>query len=607
MKASQLFFDNLLETNPRTGMITFNHKRMVLVSVEALGLLRRDLINTLGIDRAKGFLMRYGWEWGKKDGESLTSMYKWKNRKELILAGPVLHTLEGVVTVEPDQIELNEDSLYFTGFWRNSFEAEEHIECHGHGSDEVCWILSGYASGYLTSTFGKDVIAYEEICVGKGDPYCQFTAKTVDQLEGKHKKYLSYYKAESLVSELDRAYRELNDINQNIVEADKFQQDLTDFLLEDRPLAETVEFVANSIQRSLVIDYYNRKIESAFSNDFDETVYNNWSDNFIYTEEKNNDISTFPIRANNINLGRLVVIGQKKMSQKDQLIINRALSVFTIQMYHDWKIARSLWKKKENFFEEIISNFDSGDFERFSHLFHFLPSNKNRVLSIKVEPAESRQDVMQCIKLNPANTNKDIFTNDDYIYIVLTNEEDRKPLDEATNMLSQLSKEFCNLKFYIGIGRESRDMATLKKSYEDSRSISDFIHLTNPASNIISIYEDVKSVMMFLKGTDQNELIDFYKKTIGELVDYDSSNQSNFLITLKTYLDNNGNLQQTADELHLSIAGLRYRLEKIEGLCDVDLKTGEGRFNCQLALQVYFAISINNSKNEDDDSLTLNA
>ncbi|MFS0643640.1 XylR N-terminal domain-containing protein [Siminovitchia sp. 179-K 8D1 HS] len=595
MKASQLLFDNLIETDPRTGIITFNQKRSVLVSVEALGLLRRDLINTLGMDRAKGFLMRYGWEWGKKDGETVASMYNWKNPKELMLAGPVLHTLEGVVTVEPDTLEITESSIHFTGFWRNSFEAEEHIEYYGVNNDHICWILVGYASGYLTSTFGKDVIAYEECCVGKGDAHCRFAAKTVEQLEEKHKAYLNYYKAESLVSELDRAYQELNNINQTIIESDKIHEELTNYLLEDRGLAETVQYVAQVLNRSLVIDYYNKKIESAFLNERDEAIYNNWADRFIYTEERHHDIATFPVRANNVNLGRLVVIGHEKMTQKDQLVINRARSIFTVQMYHDWKITRSLWKKKENFFEEILHHSNAG-YEKFSHLFHFLPNNPNRIISIKVEPAEKRQDIMQFLKLHPVYSKNDFFSNDEFIIMILTNEDIHKILDISSNLLGCLRSQFANVRFYIGVGRESKNLASLRKSYEDARSISNFIHLTSPSDSLISLYEDLESIMMFLKGTNQIELIEFYRKTIGELVEYDKANESNFLITLKTYLDHNGNLQQTADKLHLSIAGLRYRLDRITALCDVDLKTGEGRFNCQLALQIYYAMMINGKK-----------
>src|SRR5699024_8791029 len=97
-------------------------------------------------------------------------------------------------------------------------------------------------------------------------------------------------------------------------------------------------------------------IESAFINEYDQKSYRNWTDRFIYNEEKQNNIRTFPIRANNINLGRLVVISREKPTKRDELIINRALGTFTVQMHHQWKITQSLWQKKEDFFEEMLNN-----------------------------------------------------------------------------------------------------------------------------------------------------------------------------------------------------------------------------------------------------------
>ncbi|MDQ7861067.1 XylR N-terminal domain-containing protein [Peribacillus frigoritolerans] len=118
MKANQLLLQNLIDINPRTGVIKLHDKRMALISVEALGILRNDLINTLGKERAKGFLMRYGWACGKRAAESLKENYEWGSTKELMLSGTAMHTFEGIVTVEPDILEINGDHLYFTGYWK---------------------------------------------------------------------------------------------------------------------------------------------------------------------------------------------------------------------------------------------------------------------------------------------------------------------------------------------------------------------------------------------------------------------------------------------------------------------------------------------------------
>src|SRR5699024_3263398 len=137
--------------------------------------------------------------------------------------------LLGVVIAEPDQIEIDDDYLYFSGIWKNSYEASGHIEHYGHSEATGCWTLVGYASGYLTKTLGKDVLAYESECVGRVDSTCRFVAQTLVFIDRQDqaKSMMSYYKAESIATELDRAQKELQEINQNIIESDKVHQKLT--------------------------------------------------------------------------------------------------------------------------------------------------------------------------------------------------------------------------------------------------------------------------------------------------------------------------------------------------------------------------------------------
>ncbi len=134
----------------------------------------------------------------------------------------------------------------------------------------------------------------------------------------------------------------------------------------------------------------------------------------------------------------------------------------------------------------------------------------------------------------------------------------------------------------------------MEKSYLDAFSISKYLEKLYPKTNKIATFKELEPIILFINTSNQGELIEFYKKTIGRLVEYDESNQGNFVETLKVYLENNGNLQQTANELHISITGLRYRIERIEAISDVDLKSGEGRFQAQLALRVYFSIKVMN-------------
>ena len=52
---------------PDTGQIWLHEHRMLLIHADAQGTIRRELIDTLGFDRARGLLMRMGYEAGSHD------------------------------------------------------------------------------------------------------------------------------------------------------------------------------------------------------------------------------------------------------------------------------------------------------------------------------------------------------------------------------------------------------------------------------------------------------------------------------------------------------------------------------------------------------------
>ena len=155
---------------------------MISVPSSAFGTLRQELINTLGLPRAKGFLLRYGWNCGVSDVLKAKEL-DWENEMDLILVGPKMHTLNGYVDVEPSvcEADIAKGTLHFEGDWKNSYEANEHLKLFGQSDHPVCHTLVGYASGYLSTVMGKRVIVKETQCEGMGDNHCHWICKTVDE------------------------------------------------------------------------------------------------------------------------------------------------------------------------------------------------------------------------------------------------------------------------------------------------------------------------------------------------------------------------------------------------------------------------------------------
>jgi hypothetical protein len=137
--------------------------------------------------------LKFSFQNGYTDFMQMKIGYDFDSEMELLASGPVIHTWEGIVKAEPTEIEFDRESgdFYFTGTWKNSYEAEQHLMFNDESDDPVCWSLMGYASGWCTAFFGKPLLAIEPNCVGMGDDVCGWEIKPLDKWDNKAKPYIA--------------------------------------------------------------------------------------------------------------------------------------------------------------------------------------------------------------------------------------------------------------------------------------------------------------------------------------------------------------------------------------------------------------------------------
>lgn len=176
MKISDFDLKSMLDFQPGTGKLLLGGDRMLLFRQDAFAALRKLLYEQLGEQLARALLMQFGYRCGHGDHHALTTRYTWDTELDEMSAGPVMHTWEGIVHVEPTMLEFDKakGTFHMTGIWRNSYEAEVHRQSFGGASRPVCHSLTGYASGWCSAFFGKPLLAIETMCAGVGDPHCQF-------------------------------------------------------------------------------------------------------------------------------------------------------------------------------------------------------------------------------------------------------------------------------------------------------------------------------------------------------------------------------------------------------------------------------------------------
>jgi DNA-binding NtrC family response regulator len=172
-----------LHFSPRDGRIWLDDERMMLLHGSVFATLRRELIDTLGVDKARRLLMRVGHSAGSRDATMAVSIRGGRNWTDLFAVGPQLHALEGFVAVEPVRIEIDLERgvHYVEQLWHHSAEAAAHLAAAGTSPESVCWMQIGYASGFNSALFGRPIVFKEVECAGAGDPHCRIVGKPADQ------------------------------------------------------------------------------------------------------------------------------------------------------------------------------------------------------------------------------------------------------------------------------------------------------------------------------------------------------------------------------------------------------------------------------------------
>src|SRR5580704_6699493 len=200
MRAADLDIHELLHFAAEGGVITFAGERVLLLDAVALGLLRRELIETLGTTVARTVLTRFGYAHGWRVAEMLRQGFPWDSEEEWKKAGARLHTIQGLVRAEVTQATFNSAAPGAEGIWHDSYEAEQHLLHLGQSDEPVCWTLTGFASGYMSCVYGKEIIAVETRCRGKGDAVCRAVVRAKEEWGPELAMHLPFYHKACLAS-----------------------------------------------------------------------------------------------------------------------------------------------------------------------------------------------------------------------------------------------------------------------------------------------------------------------------------------------------------------------------------------------------------------------
>ncbi len=207
-EVDKLRFPNLVDLMGRLhfstsdGRIWLDDQRMLLVHAKALGALRKELIEHVGTDAARGFMTRMGYCAGICDAQLARKVRVKASLNDMFVVGPQMHCLEGIGRSEVVRLDIDiERGIHYGEFlWTSSIEDEEHMRHFLVDTEPACWMQTGYASGYSTEFMGQPVLYREVECMSMGHMSCRIVGKLLDDWDEESKKDMRFLVPETTVS-----------------------------------------------------------------------------------------------------------------------------------------------------------------------------------------------------------------------------------------------------------------------------------------------------------------------------------------------------------------------------------------------------------------------
>ena len=209
-------------------------------------------------------------------------------------------------------------------------------------------------------------------------------------------------------------------------------------------------------------------------------------------------------------------------------------------------------------------------------------SHTATTLSIRLEQLVSSLDTYARHKYD----NFAIFSHDTEILIVAGNYSEYELHAFIQDLRSRASQLLASGESVsMGCGKLTKSIRCLWKSYRQAKSIQK-LQENGKIDHSLIFYSDM-GIYKLLMGIEDREIIqEYYDKSIRPLLDYDEKNDSDLAVVLRAYLNHNGSVKETADELYVHRNTINYKLTRISEILDMDLS----QLNTRLQLSVGFML-----------------
>ena len=177
------------------------------------------------------------------------------------------------------------------------------------------------------------------------------------------------------------------------------------------------------------------------------------------------------------------------------------------------------------------------------------------------------------------------------VVAVVPTDDEARLRRAAESLATELGEGLTGFTVTVALSRLASDPVDLYRAGQEARLAA---NVGEAEGSGLLAFEDTGAYRLLLPAMSEDpaELERFYSETVEPLVAYDEQYETELRRTVETYLDRDGNVAATAQELFTHRHTIRYRLERAKELCGHDVTSTEGREKLGLGLKAMRVLGI---------------
>lgn len=587
-----IHFDNLKNTD-------------LIVTSNSMGRMRKNLIEHIGQEKAKRFLLRFGKDLGMEKAEEILArsgdnLVEEVARTHIGLGHVSNIVIEGEAAQKGNRITFED----LSGTWHDSFEVEMQVNNFGLSDVCSCYILSGFASGMLTILCKEEIFVKEVTCRSKGDEHCSFEVNTKQYWEENHEAQMAIYDDMTVSDELEDTYDQLLEKTDMLDKVFHFHSKLTEIIAESNDLQKLLNTASEQLDLpAFITDINGNTLYQAGSYEAPVDVTG------LFQQDQFNSQTTGKYKIDGISIKVTPIYLEKRLTAycfflyenenlipyKDYIYLERLAVAASLCFLNERISFETTERLKINFLDRMIYHQFENESDLLLHATYIEPRiiAPYYTLAVKLIHTKNKEElidhypVLLALARNLQNSylNGLITQKEGHLILLLHSFKDESnTFLTLERILQKVSKEYPMHRFKAGVSQRFEGLPDINTSVKEAEQSLNF---PNPSNFVY--YKDLGVLGTVLKNVDSQAIIEVAKEEFKSLLNPDEKSKE-LLYTLYVYLKNNKRLERTMNELSLSIGGIKYRIQKIEKMLDTDFNDAVTTAHTLMLLEILILI-----------------